>query len=37
MMFQGRSMSGSERNCAFLNTLANPAVGARLKLIDGNG
>jgi len=34
MVFQGRSWSGHERNCCFLNTLASPAAGGRFATIS---
>ena len=34
MIFQGRSFSGRERNCCFLNTLANPAARGRFANIS---
>ena len=34
MIAQGRSFSGRERNCCFLNTLANPAANGRFANIS---
>ena len=34
MMYRGHSLSGHERNCAFLNTLASPGAGERFATIS---